>query len=381
MSVVKPQSGLLVWDGGARRRTGDEIHPSGTIVHWDERQPPQGVAITCHHCGRKRFTHCTNVRSEKWSGLCHECLQAGRRLNKYPANGELPTGSFVHWDEPVLVADDGRHAWVTCGICRQKRIASVPTGKDRLTWTGFCVPCSGVYRRKRSQDETHVTGTIIHWGERDPADPHNRVLITCHRCRGKSFTHTQSIKHVRWSGLCGECIEERGSPRKFTHDEQFDGGTIIHWGEPDPAAPSTRLMATCGQCRHKRSITRVTASTLKRHNGAWRCRRCHNDSLRSHFASQRQAPEGSQQPAQKARARGRVRGVKYINPQSSRAALESAIKRLWAQSQSISSITFPAVAGVFQAAGERIGPDAVRKRFNDCGTGQKWRDFVVSVIG
>jgi hypothetical protein len=79
------------------------------------------------------------------------------------------------------------------------------------------------------------------------------------------------------------------------------------------------------------------------------------------------------------RKRGRKSGDKYIDPKTSRTALESAIKNLRAQGVSISDITYPEVAKIFHRNGEQIGADAVRKRFNDCGTNMKWRDFVVSV--
>jgi hypothetical protein len=289
----------------------------------------------------------------------------------------LQTGSIVHRDEPLPPTYSHRHAWVTCGLCREKRIGHLPTGKkDRATWTGLCVPCSGVHRRSRSQDETHATGTIIHWGERDPAKPLERVAITCHQCHHKSFTHIQSIKHAKWSGLCGKCIEQRGSHLKFTHDERFESGTIIHWGEPDPKAPDKRLMVSCGHCGGKRSITRVAASILKHDGGSWRCRQCHNDALRAHFAIQRGSNSGGVKPQ---RARGRESGALGFDHDRFMSDLESHVTAL---SKTISAwnITQKAVAERFQLDGEDISADGVRKRLALCGVTQKWREFVESVI-
>lgn len=54
--------------------TEDEKLPSGSIIHWTERERSRGVPVTCGGCGKKRFMACP--RPEVMTGLCDRC---GRR--------------------------------------------------------------------------------------------------------------------------------------------------------------------------------------------------------------------------------------------------------------------------------------------------------------
>jgi len=228
-------------------------------------------------------------------------------------------------------------------------------------------------RLRRSQDETHATtGTIIHWGERDPANRWERVAITCHQCRRKSFTHTQSIKHVRWSGLCRECIELRGSPRKLIHDEHFENGTIIHYGEPDPKAPDKRVMVTCEECKEKRSMTRVAASRLKHDGGSWHCRKCHGSALRAHFASLRQAPANQPQPPVK-------RGPTPKPVDKFMADAREVIIEIRNEFRSDRSVTLPIATARLQIRKHDVSEDGVRMKVKRK-TGLTWERFVESVL-
>jgi len=218
---------------------------------------------------------------------------------------------------------------------------------------------------------------MIHWNERDPEDSWNRVAITCHSCHRKSFTHINSIKHSNWSGLCGACIEQRGSHLKFTHDLRFESGTIIHWGEPDPKAPTKRLMVTCGKCGEKRSITRCAASILKHDNGAWHCRQCHASELRAHFASQREQSREVKLKPQK--ARGRERGAVIFDRDDFLSKVNQSIAELHKTARA-RSITREAVAEKLQLQGVNVGAMGVKKRLMLCGITLEWRDFVEAAL-
>jgi hypothetical protein len=54
-------------------------------------------------------------------------------------------------------------------------------------------------------DETLPSGSIIHWGERDPQSP-NRAPVTCRVCGNKRMTTIQ--KRKGWTGIC---FEHRGA--------------------------------------------------------------------------------------------------------------------------------------------------------------------------
>jgi hypothetical protein len=235
-------------------------------------------------------------------------------------------------------------------------------------------------RLRRSQDETHATGTSIHWGERDPDDRWNRVAITCHGCHRKSFTHINSIKHEKWSGLCGECIEQRGSHLKFTHDERFESGTIIHWGEPDPKAPDKRLMVTCGHCGGKRSITRVAASILKHDGGSWKCRQCHNASLRAHFTGQREGLASSKQTKDGGQPLPKGKRGRTAKPVDEFLAdVKEVIRELFIELRSDREITLPVATARLQLRDQDFSEDVVRMRVKRK-TGLKWEEFVKSVL-
>jgi hypothetical protein len=183
-------------------------------------------------------------------------------------------------------------------------------------------------------------------------------------------------------------------PRKLIQDEnfpveddKFPSGLIthtIHWSQGN----KKRVPITCGWCGQKMEVSRTRALEIRQEvievPQNWRCRECFENpqlfmnklSTHSH-----QAEAVILTDIKEKRSRGRQKGVKYIDPKASRVSLENAVRMLWARSQSVGAINYPAVAKVFQSAGERIGADAVRKRFNECVTGQKWRDFVVSIVG
>lgn len=53
---------------------GDETLPSGSVIHWWERDPKtRGVAITCGRCGNKKLASISSIKTPPWTGLCKDC--------------------------------------------------------------------------------------------------------------------------------------------------------------------------------------------------------------------------------------------------------------------------------------------------------------------
>src|SRR5947209_4728817 len=180
----------------------------------------------------------------------------------------LLSDSTIHWSER-----NGRRVPVTCGKCGEKRVINLPRGKKRLSLTGFCSKC----RNGRAGDEKHSSGTIIHWGERDPENK-QKVRITCHHCKSRErFVWTTSARDPNWRGQCDDCNHQRGRPKKFFKEEKLPNGSIFHWTERDPDN-FRRVPVTCGKCAEKRVVLIGT-----RWRGTGLCHKCaspktfHND--------------------------------------------------------------------------------------------------------
>src|SRR4051794_21212634 len=86
-----------------------------------------------------------------------------------------------------------------------------------------CQKCSDVRRRATTLaprassvrgDETHASGSVIHWDERDPENPHWRMVVTCFKCSHDRFVPKPTIRSGHWSGRCQDCIEKYDLPQK-----------------------------------------------------------------------------------------------------------------------------------------------------------------------
>lgn len=236
------------------RKHGDELHASGTIIHWNERDPEapaERTKITCHYCGRNVFDSIKGIRGPRWSGRCFECRQTAARTG----DESLPSGSIIHWGETDSAHPRARG--VTCGRCGERRVVIIPSGVKLEKFSGFCEKCAGMTRRQ-SGDERHSSGTIIHWNERDRDDPYYQILVTCHNCGHDRFVHKGALKNPSWHGLCPDCLEKYGLPRerrtlKGQHRNRF--GALIDYDAPH--GPNRALVycpnfSTCGGKEDKR---------------------------------------------------------------------------------------------------------------------------------
>jgi transcription elongation factor Elf1 len=157
---------------------------------------------------------------------------------------ELPRGSVIYWAER-----DPNNPWqvkVTCGGCGRPRFTKPQLGHKERPWTGFCREC-GYYGMRKVDDEPLTTGSVIHWGERDP---NNRKLapVTCGGCGVKRVVRLPLYEDRReYTGFCVSC----GHTQHF-EDQPLPNGSIIHWTERHPDKPHKILMVTCGGCGLKR---------------------------------------------------------------------------------------------------------------------------------
>jgi hypothetical protein len=221
-----------------KKQTHDEYLPSGSVIHWGQRDPTNRnrVVVTCCKCKQARMT--TIQRKPSWTGACRGCRKYGRKAQ----DERLPSGSIIHWGQRD--PNNYMRVMVTCGACHRKQMKLV---QFRPRWTGKCKHC--VFRR---QDEQQLlSGSIIHWGERDPNDA-RLVMVTCGRCKQKRLTTPGRGKMLqKWSGFCLKCT---AAPRRYSSDETLPSGSIIHWGARNEGEDG-RVPVTCFICKQTRMTT------------------------------------------------------------------------------------------------------------------------------
>ena len=82
----KPKPGRM-----PARKTFDESLPSGSVIHWSQRdaEDVRRVSITCGGCGARRMATTPYFRrSPNWTGLCRSCsktLSGGARRSRAAA--------------------------------------------------------------------------------------------------------------------------------------------------------------------------------------------------------------------------------------------------------------------------------------------------------
>jgi hypothetical protein len=171
--------------------TEDEKIPSGSIIHWTERERSRGVPVTCGRCGKKRFMLSPNPKVV--TGLCDPCSR-----RKHVSDERLPSGSVVHWSERD--PDNPSRTMITCGGCGLKRYA-FPNE------TGLCFPCS---RPRRSDDCKLPSGSIIHFSERALGE-RKRAMVTCGQCGAKHEMWVGDRFRRTIIGFCPTCTQRAGT--------------------------------------------------------------------------------------------------------------------------------------------------------------------------
>jgi hypothetical protein len=402
----------------ATRNRGVRQGPRGSLINFDDRDPNnhRRVAVKCGGpCGQWFRWR----KYPEWPGRCPDCSLVERRERGLarreqrglaraanpPQRRKLEPIVRLPESDIVIERDPARptYGWVRCPVCQERRRVHIPTGKKRQSFTGRCrrhQPARG----QRRGVLLHTTGTEIFFDEREPGN-YQKVAARCHGCGEKKFVWIHELRRETWSGLCHDCIKQRRPYNRLDEDLTLPSGSIIHLGAMVTQDKWRTVPVTCGACGERWHPRRWHALKSRSDpNWSGLCPDCRHNPTRASArvrerALQADAGQGLQsEPSAAAsiveqfhplsatavakieKRRGRREGVKYIDPQRSRDTLESAILKLWALHQSISSITFAEIARVYESAGERVGADAVKKRFYDLGTGQKWRDFVLSVV-
>ncbi len=136
-----------------RRNHGDVAHASGTVVHWDVRDPKDPhwyISITCHKCKRDSFVHKQSIRNKSWHGLCSDCFSKhGLPQKRYSLTGKYtnPFGAVIDYDAPYKT----NYALVYCpnfATCGGKQQKVVTRGnQDKQPF--FCRPCGTEFRRSQ----------------------------------------------------------------------------------------------------------------------------------------------------------------------------------------------------------------------------------------
>ncbi|HEX7318666.1 MAG TPA: hypothetical protein VF297_32455 [Pyrinomonadaceae bacterium] len=127
---------------------GDEIHPSGSVIHWDERNPNDryyGIAVTCRQCKGKSFINKQSIRNSSWKGLCSECLSQPGALFKLSGDEWVPSGAIIHWNERD--PDNPGRAQVTCSKCKANKEMMTVSSGNKLTSKFYCRECRSEERR------------------------------------------------------------------------------------------------------------------------------------------------------------------------------------------------------------------------------------------
>jgi hypothetical protein len=176
------------------------------------------------------------------TGFCQRC-----QLKKFFGDVVLPSGTKYLFSER-----SAEGVPVVCGKCGGRRV--VKNGSVRSDRPdGFCHGCaSGEF----SGDELHLSGAIIHWSKREP-DSKFRVAFTCAGCGAEHFTwgtHIRSRK--KWSGLCVDCRQRRGSYNRKKEETTLGSGSVVLYQQRKPG-DIKKVAVRCGVCSSENFFTRT----------------------------------------------------------------------------------------------------------------------------
>jgi hypothetical protein len=125
------------------RRFGDELHPSGSLIHWSERDPKnvRRVAFTCRGCKEKAFVWAIEASKDNWCGLCRKCFLREGNYRKAKRDVTAPSGSVVLFSQTDPTEPD--KVTVVCGLCGERRkhpraSILVMLRRKGSDWTGYC---------------------------------------------------------------------------------------------------------------------------------------------------------------------------------------------------------------------------------------------------
>ena len=174
----------------------DMTLPNGSVIHYSRREGKR-VPVTCGRCRTLRVVNCDNAKLK--TGFCTNCKT--RRIEDVMHR----SGTIVHWGirEQNETYYKGR-VLITCHACRQQSFFNRAT-VDKDGWSSLCTTCSKQRYplNKYTRDERLPTGSVIHWGDRDP-EHSLRVRVTCGKCAESRYVRpaTGAKARSRWTGFC-----------------------------------------------------------------------------------------------------------------------------------------------------------------------------------
>jgi hypothetical protein len=284
------------------RKTGDERHASGAVVHWRMHDP------TRIRPGRNSSTHvgftCKNA------GKVKGCM----RLD-YTGRGNA----------------------------------------HRENWAGLCSKCNPFMRTGVT---THRSGATVAWDERHPDDS-QLVAFTCRTCRGGSqqgderFASVLDVRRDNWTGDCRRCFK-RVAARKNTEDETLDSGTKVLWSERDDARKTVPVVCGLVACGKRRDVLPSMVVNWKKRSASGYC----PGHTRNELALlARAAVNGGGEK----RGRGRTAGEEVLDPELLKADFVAVVQVLRGSLRR-DKITRAAITAEYHRRGERLDPSSVTKR-------------------
>lgn len=176
------------------RRTGNELLPSGSIIHWDERSPSdRRPMITCGcGCKVKRLAWVPKNKQGPMAGYC-PLKGDKRRWRRRRDDVAHTSGAVIHWS--VRAPKNRQKVGITCYQCGNEKFVKAETARDPK-WSGRCFDCfkaqGGAHPRWNLQDELVAFGSIIHWSEWTTG---LRLPVTCGICVANKASKTKREIH------------------------------------------------------------------------------------------------------------------------------------------------------------------------------------------
>jgi hypothetical protein len=273
----------------------------------------------------------------------------------------LQTGSVIHWSERT-----GHHVPVTCGECGKRRTVRVQGSWNREPYTGYCPECAHVIcRGKRTGDERHATGAIIHWSEREEGNC-DRVYFDCGECRVRDTVSVNSLEAGTWRGVCASCKQRRGAYNKRLADETLQTGSVVQWSQRE----GNSVPVSCGLCGLVHKMHKGTTDDPG-FTGYCRTHTRHEIALL--------ASVGQKKGVAEKRKRGRQLGDTLINYDEFIANLKTCLlEELSAVKQLTSAVKQKAVLIRYhhRCPGDRIAATTLKARLVSAGYGMEWPQFV-----
>ncbi len=89
--------------------------------------------------------------------------------------------------------------------------------------------------RKRLQDQTLESGSVVYWSRRDG----DLVPVRCGQCQQERIHNFFKNKHKDFSGICREC-----ATGEMRQDHQLENGSRVLWSQRQ----GQRVPVRCGIC-------------------------------------------------------------------------------------------------------------------------------------